>query len=438
MSRAPQRLIVTADDIGLTQGNTDSILECVDAGVVTCVSMLPNGDALTYAAKECASRGTRLVTAIHVNLTVGKPCAPTEELPDLLSKEGTFRYSPFGLWMAFVFASNKKKESLRVQVGRELSMQVETVRTALAQHGISLVWANGHQHVHMIPFVFDSLVRLEGLEHVRITNEPVFISPTSWTSYFHPRLAGVFVLGILSRRNKEAAKKLSRTFNDYFVGLLCSGKMTYEATHIALATVLDYADDRTQTTEVLFHPGSACTHEFFPWKESVLEQHWHFSPWRNRERELLKQTEMQEVFSRFTGGTLVSVWSEVLRIIRFGISGSTSAAVAILLLYVLTEWFGLWYMVSAFIALSFSFVVSFVLQKYWTFANRRTITLPKQLAAFFVMNAFNIGLNALGLYLLVEYVHIWYVAAEFLVAAIIALWTFGIMHFVIFPRRGER
>ena len=59
MSSAHHVLTVTADDIGLTRANTDTILETVTRGPVTRVSILANGEALTYAAERCAATADR-------------------------------------------------------------------------------------------------------------------------------------------------------------------------------------------------------------------------------------------------------------------------------------------------------------------------------------------------------------------------------------------
>src|SRR3989344_3721426 len=64
---------VCADDFGLSRGITDSILQTVDEGPVTQVSVIPNGEAVEYALAEYRRRSDRLALAVHVNLTEGKP-----------------------------------------------------------------------------------------------------------------------------------------------------------------------------------------------------------------------------------------------------------------------------------------------------------------------------------------------------------------------------
>ncbi len=118
--------------------------------------------------------------------------------------------------------------------------------------------------------------------------------------------------------------------------------------------------------------------------------------------------------------------------VRFLISGSIAFSITIILLYAFTEWGRLWYLLSATFAYSVSIGAGFLLHKYWTFSDRASGNVRRQFASFLTLNLFNIGLNALGLYLVVEYLHIWYIAAEVLVALTIALWSFTIMRLVIF------
>lgn len=286
------RLLISADDIGLTKSNTDTILETVDNGPVGNVSILANGEALEYAVMECAKRKGRVEISIHFNLTVGSPISDTKNIPHLVDRNGLLRYSPVGLWIAYIFAPAYVQEALRSEVRTELQAQLALVRNSMSAHGLTLGKANGHQHVHMIPFVFDELIELSGITEVRITSEPFYFVPNSLFSYFSPRSLALIVFGFLGNRNRTHARKKNIAFNTHFLGLLFSGKMTYQAVQEGLARV---AED----TEILFHPGSASSEEPFPWKESREEMGWQFSLWRERERELLKSKKLKDLFDSF-------------------------------------------------------------------------------------------------------------------------------------------
>src|SRR5437660_9999386 len=67
-----RRLVVNADDFGLSPGVNDGILEAHAAGVVSSVSVLVNAPGWEHAV--AALRGTgSLGVGLHLNLTAGEP-----------------------------------------------------------------------------------------------------------------------------------------------------------------------------------------------------------------------------------------------------------------------------------------------------------------------------------------------------------------------------
>ncbi len=427
-----RELRVTADDIGITKENTDTILETVDAGVVRFVSVLPNGVALDYAIEACAMRRGKVQVVLHANLTVGPCISQKEQIPLLVDKSGMFRHSPLSLWRMHLMASASVKAELVRQVGAELRAQFDLVQRTLMARGLALEGANGHQHIHMIPFVFDELISIPGLTAVRITREPFYMMPGSLASLVSVRMLGLVVFRVLSRRNESRAHQKGLVTNSHFLGLLFSGKMTYGSVDAGLRSIHDEG-----STEILFHPGSTVLANIAGWCNSSLELKWQCSPWRTRERTLLKTSKLKNLFDSFQENTVTEYerYASIGVISRFIVSGSISALVVLVLLYTLTEWAGLWYLLSATIAFCISIVVSFMLQKFWTFSNPTLSVAPTQFGIFILLNIFNTLVNALGLYILVDYVHLWYLGAEVIVAGGIAFWTFFVMKFVIFKKK---
>ena len=260
-----------ADDFGLSRGITDTILETVDEGPVTQASIIPNGEAVEYALAEYGKRKDRLALAVHINLTEGKPLSPPHAVPRLVGAHGFFRYGAAGLWLAYLAALPRTRRALRAEVKTELAAQLARI-TTLA--GVDRIGVNGHQHAHLIPFIFDELVALGGISAVRILREP-FIGGASLGRY-----AARFVLHILSRRARRGAARRGIAVNDFFVGFVHSGQMTEERLRAGLARA-------GGSGEVLFHPGSALSGELASWRESRADIAWHYSSWRDRERATL-------------------------------------------------------------------------------------------------------------------------------------------------------
>lgn len=113
-----------------------------------------------------------------------------------------------------------------------------------------------------------------------------------------------------------------------------------------------------------------------------------------------------------------------LQITRFLIAGTTALLINLLVLYALTEYGHVWYLVSSVFSFLTAFAANFLMQKYWTFRNTDRIQIRRQLPLHFSVALFNLGLNVLLLYLFVEYAHIWYLLAQVLTTAIIATESF--------------
>lgn len=262
---------IAADDFGLTRGITDTILETVDGGPVRLVSIAANGEAVAYALDEYQKRASTLTLAVHLTLTEGPSLSAPESIPHLVDARGVFKHSILGLWSAYLFGTRAKRASLRAEVRSEMNAQCAVIRAALNTDKLVV---NGHQHVHLIPFVFDELVTLSGIMRIRTIREPF-----QWTWSPLKTLAH-FVLASLSGRAARIARLRAITTNDSFVGFLHSGRMTEEA----LRTGLSKAKG---SVEALLHPGSAAPGELVSWQGSRADIAWHYSPWRAKEREML-------------------------------------------------------------------------------------------------------------------------------------------------------
>ena len=120
------------------------------------------------------------------------------------------------------------------------------------------------------------------------------------------------------------------------------------------------------------------------------------------------------------------------RIVRYLISGGTSAAVNLSLLYLFTDIFHFWYIYSAFIATGVALIVSFTLQKLWTFQNFSTDRVHVQFPMHATLALLNIALNAVMLFAFVEWLHLWYLAAQVVVGVLLACVNYTIYKKFIF------
>ena len=132
---------------------------------------------------------------------------------------------------------------------------------------------------------------------------------------------------------------------------------------------------------------------------------------------------------------IVLLSSEQLRIIRYIISGGTATLANFSTLYILTEFFHVWYLASSVVALSVGFVVSFILQKFWAFKNRDMDRVHMQATWHVTLSLANVAINTTLMFVLVEYVHLWYMLAQFFSAGLLACMNYFVYKHVIFPHR---
>src|SRR6266481_5597169 len=93
LSLKKKRLIVNADDLGLSRGITDGILFSHQQGIVTSASYMVNQPASEYAAERLREFPT-LDVGIHLNLCQGKPVLPPSAVPTLVDSDGCFLPPP--------------------------------------------------------------------------------------------------------------------------------------------------------------------------------------------------------------------------------------------------------------------------------------------------------------------------------------------------------
>ena len=121
-------------------------------------------------------------------------------------------------------------------------------------------------------------------------------------------------------------------------------------------------------------------------------------------------------------------------VVFFLFSGGTAAVVDLGLLYILVDFFDIWYLLSAAIAFIVAFFVSFTLQKFVTFVEHSRDRIPKQLVQYFSFAIFNLGMNTLLMYIVVEKIMIHYLLAQIIASGIIALYSYFVYKYFIFQK----
>jgi predicted glycoside hydrolase/deacetylase ChbG (UPF0249 family) len=139
-----RRLIVNADDFGLTDGVSRGILRAHREGLVTSTTVLaslPAQPELDAAAGESAGLGLGL----HFNLTLGRPVSSPETVGSLVDAEGRF-----GRDLA-VLQERARPDEVR----RECEAQIEAFARRFGRGPTHL---DSHHHAHRVSRVMDAVV----------------------------------------------------------------------------------------------------------------------------------------------------------------------------------------------------------------------------------------------------------------------------------------
>lgn len=111
-------------------------------------------------------------------------------------------------------------------------------------------------------------------------------------------------------------------------------------------------------------------------------------------------------------------------ITRYGISGVIGISTNLLVLYLLTDMTGLWYVFSATLAYIVGYVVTFTLQKYWTFKDMSYARIPRQATSYLIIAIGAFVVDLIALYVLVDILGFWYLGSQVVVLGIIAVASF--------------
>lgn len=150
-----RRLIVNADDFGLTAGVNRAILEAHTDGVVTSATLMANGSAFENAV-ALAVPARKLSVGCHVVLVDGMPVAEPASVATLLAgNHAPSTASRFYSKISGFAARAILRRFDRDQLVSEIVAQIRKIQAA----GIQVTHLDTHKHTHIFPTILSSLVR---------------------------------------------------------------------------------------------------------------------------------------------------------------------------------------------------------------------------------------------------------------------------------------
>jgi putative flippase GtrA len=120
------------------------------------------------------------------------------------------------------------------------------------------------------------------------------------------------------------------------------------------------------------------------------------------------------------------------KIIRYVGAGAVGAVTNLVVFYVLIDMFSFWYVAASICSFLAALGVSFTVQKFFTFRDRSTDAMMKQMSLFAIVALFSLLLNVAILYFLVDIVGLYHLAGQILTMIIVAVFSFVMYERFIF------
>ena len=267
-----------ADDYGISKISNTRIEECLKNGVLNKISVLPNSDALDFKRRLL---GENVKLSLHLNLIEGYPLSKKEDVSLIVSDKGFFKYSFIGLFFLSFFGN---RSLLEKQLYNEIKMQIDFWKKKMGEKTPILI--DSHQHTHMIPLIFKTLMRViseeeVSVEYIRIPNEPILPyikSPSLYLKYTPVGLVKQWLLKFLNLVNRRELKK-ANIKSTAFMGILFSGQLTEDK----INKLLPYYKKQNENIEIAFHPG------YLEREEPLIDgfrpgfKKFYYSKWRREE-----------------------------------------------------------------------------------------------------------------------------------------------------------
>ena len=240
-----RRLIVNADDFGLTQGVNRAIVEALCHGVATSSTLMANGQAFDDAVERAKSE-PRLSIGCHAGLVDGMPIRGRQQTATLCDKK-----FPDGR-----FYQSLNSFALRAVGGRIDADEIEAEVTAqirkLQAAGVAVSHLDTHKHTHIFPQVLRPLLRAAracGVPAVRNPFGPVRFSILTKYPGLWKRYSQVAVLNRLGGRFRKSVADAGMLTTDGTVGIVATGAMD----HYLFENIVDSLPEGTW--ELVCHPG---------------------------------------------------------------------------------------------------------------------------------------------------------------------------------------
>ena len=136
-------------------------------------------------------------------------------------------------------------------------------------------------------------------------------------------------------------------------------------------------------------------------------------------------TKTQGLFKGNTNNTLIQLF-------RYTFVGGVAYVVDFGLLYSLTEFLNLHYLISAAISFILGLITNYILSIAWVFSKRKLNSKPLEFVIFTSVGIIGLGLNELFIWFFTEWVHFHYLVSKLVSTVFVYLWNFVARKYILF------
>jgi predicted glycoside hydrolase/deacetylase ChbG (UPF0249 family) len=162
-----RKLIINADDFGLTHGVNRAVMETHTAGVVSSATLMANAPGFEDAVALARST-PNLSVGCHVVLVDGTPVSPVDTVDTLLAirsaEPGKF-YSSLSAFAARAMLGGFDRD----QLVAEVTAQIRKIQAT----GLQVTHLDTHKHAHIFPEILAALLRAARICGVRAIRNPI-------------------------------------------------------------------------------------------------------------------------------------------------------------------------------------------------------------------------------------------------------------------------
>ncbi|MGA2535635.1 MAG: ChbG/HpnK family deacetylase [Terracidiphilus sp.] len=237
-----QRLIVNADDFGLTPGVNRAIGELHDQGLLTSATLMARA-AATDEAVATALRSPSLGVGCHLVFVDGDPVLAATEIPSLVgSRTGRF-HSTLGAFLRRALAGDIPAAEIEAEAAAQIA--------CLHRRGVVLTHIDTHKHTHMFQAVLRPVLRAAraaGIGAVRNPFEPAWSRRATPNAPIVRRLE-VRLLQLLEPAFRRIVAEEGFITTDGAIGVLATGTLDTTTVNSLLRHM------PPGTWELVTHPG---------------------------------------------------------------------------------------------------------------------------------------------------------------------------------------